>query len=208
MRLIGLGFALAFALTAGQAVAAQPNWYAGGMVGLSVLHDSEDRDAFGNTSTTEFDAGIGFGFFGGWEFGNGVRAELELSYRHNGADRQRSPSLILDGSTSAFALMANGLYDFNINMGQLSPYLGAGLGFARVDADIDSGGVQQVDDSDVVFAYQFIAGVGYSITPQVVLMLDYRIFGTTDPELTDSSNIKFDAEYFTQNIMLGARYRF
>ncbi len=103
MRLIGFGFALVFALSASQTMAAQPNWYAGGMVGLSVLHDSDNVDAFGNTSKTEFDAGVGFGFFGGWEFGNNVRAELELSFRTNGADRQISPSLALNGSTSALA---------------------------------------------------------------------------------------------------------
>lgn len=206
MHKIGLGIALAFALASGQAVAAQPNWYAGGMVGLSVLHDSTNTFSGGGTTKTEYDAGIGFGFVGGYEFGNNIRSELEISYRINGADRQLPGSTALNGSTSALAFMGNGYYDFN--MGQFAPYLGLGLGFARVSADIDSGGTQIVDDSDIVLAYQFIGGVGYSITPKVVLMLDYRIFGTTDPELTTVGNAKFDAEYFTQNIMLGARYRF
>lgn len=206
MRVIGLGFILAFALTTGHAVAAQPNWYAGGAVGLSILHDSTNTFSGGGTTKTEFDAGVGFGFVGGYEFGNNIRADLEISYRINGADRQLPGSVALNGSTSALAFMGNGYYDFNL--GQFVPYLGFGMGFARVSADIDSAGVQLVDDSDIVFAYQFIGGVGYNITPQVVLTLDYRIFGTSDPELTDESNNKFDSEYFTQNIMLGARYKF
>lgn len=206
MRLIGLGFALAFALTSAQAVAAQPSWYVGGMGGLTILHDSENTFTGGSTTNTEFDAGVGFGLVGGYEFGNGIRTEFELSYRTNGADLQTSPLLGLSGSTSALAVMANGYYD--LDMGKFAPYLGFGAGFARVAADIDAGGNRLVDDSDVVFAYQLIAGVGYSITPRVVLALDYRFFGTTDPELTNTSGIKFDAEYFTQNFMLGVRYRF
>ena len=206
MRFIAFGCAVAVALFAGPATASQSGWYAGGMVGLTILHDSDNAFSGGGTTRTEYDVGAGFGAVGGWDFGNNIRAELELSYRISGADRQLPGAIALDGTTSALALMANGYYDFYL--GDWVPYAGFGLGFARIASDIDSGGVKIVDDSDVVFAYQFIGGVGYTLTPQVTLTLDYRIFGTSDPELTNTSNVKFDAEYFTQNIMLGARYRF
>lgn len=206
MRSIAVGFALAAALFAGQAKASQPGWYAGGVLGLSILHDSDNSFSGGGSSVTEYDAGVGFGFLGGWDFGNNIRAELELSYRINDADRQRSPTAGLHGTTSALAIMGNGFYDFHL--GQWTPFAGVGLGFARVASDIDASGTLLVDDSDIVFAYQFIGGVGYNITPQFIMSLDYRIFGTTDPELTTASGTKFDAEYFTQNIMLGARYKF
>jgi len=203
MRSIGVGIAVAVAMFAGQALA-QSGWYAGGQLGLSILHDSDNSS--GLSDRWEYDAGVGFGVVGGWDFGNNVRAELEFSYRTNDADRRVSPTGGLHGSTSALALMANGFYDFHIN--QWTPFLGAGIGFARVASDIDSGGVLLVDDSDIVFAYQFIGGVGYNITPRFVMSLDYRIFGTTDAELTTPGGTKFDSEYFTQNIMLGARYKF
>jgi OOP family OmpA-OmpF porin len=204
-RSIGLVFGLAVVLFTGQA-SAQPGWYGGGMGGLSVLHDSDNNFSGGGSTTTEYDVGAGFGIMGGWDFGNNIRAELELSYRMNDADRQISPTIGLHGTTSALALMANGFYDFHFN--QWTPFVGAGIGFARVASDINSGGTQLVDDSDVVFAYQFIGGVGYKITPRFLLSLDYRIFGTTDPELTATGGTKFDAEYFTQHLMLGARYKF
>ncbi len=201
MRLLAVGIGLAVALFAGQA-AAQPGWYAGGTVGMSILHDSDNSTG----ERWEYDTGVGFGFMGGWDFGNNIRAELEFSYRTNDADRQVGPGSGLHGSTSALALMANGFYDFHL--GNFVPFAGAGIGFARVASDIDAGGTLVVDDSDIVFAYQFIGGVGYKITPQFVLALDYRIFGTTDPELTKTGGTKFDAEYFTQNLMLSGRYRF
>lgn len=205
MRLLALGIGLVVAMFAGQA-AAQPGWYAGGNLGLSILHDSDNAYSGGGSDRWEYDAGVGFGFMGGWDFGNNVRAELEVSYRTNDADRRVGPTMGLHGSTSALAVMGNGFYDFHL--GQWVPYAGMGLGFARVASDIDGGGTLLVDDSDIVFAYQFIGGIGYNITPKFVLSLDYRIFGTTDPELTTPGGTKFDAEYFTQNLMLGGRYRF
>ena len=58
----------------------------------------------------------------------------------------------------------------------MSPYLGAGIGVARVSLDgYTSSGTLIVDDSDTVFAGQLSAGVLYALNEQVSLDLGYRI---------------------------------
>jgi OOP family OmpA-OmpF porin len=85
----------------------------------------------------------------GWGFGNGLRAEMEGSYRSNGVSNIRSygissflpsgpvignllPLANVGGSLATYAVTANLKYDIPISgLGlPLQPYIGAGLGYA------------------------------------------------------------------------------
>lgn len=207
MRFLRISLVLFLALFATQANAQQKGWYAGAMVGMTILSDS-DVTMLGGNAEFQSDVGVGFGGSGGYEFGNNIRAELELSYRYNAADKwiDGGGTSIVGGSATSFAVMANGFYDFN--MGQFVPYVGAGIGFAVVSAEIDQSGINQMDDNDFALAWQIAGGVGYKLTPKFTLSFDYRLFATTDAELTMRDGTKIDAEYFTHNLMLGGRYKF
>ena len=69
----------------------------------------------------------------GWGFGNGLRLEVEGSYRTNDVDstsfRANVPTVAWNrsGYISTMALMANVLYDFRL--GPVMPYVGAGVGY-------------------------------------------------------------------------------
>ncbi len=206
MRFIKVSLILLLVTFANQAHA-QKGFYAGGLVGMSIYSDADVSYAGGNAEF-QSDIGVGFGLVGGYDFGNNIRAEGEISYRYNGADKwvDGGGTTVLDGYASSFAFMANAFYDFNL--GQFVPYVGGGLGFAIVGADIDQGATNYLDDSDVAFAWQVAAGVGYKIMPKLILSLDYRLFGTTDAELALRNGTRVDVEYFTHNLMLGARYKF
>jgi len=50
---------------------------------------------------------------------------------------------------------------------------------------------------------QIGAGIGYSVTDNVVVSLDYRFLITDDPEFGDT-----EAEYQNHSVMLGFKYLF
>jgi opacity protein-like surface antigen len=83
---------------------------------------------------------------------------------------------------------------------------GGGLGAAYIDWD-NAGccGLGVIlDDSDVVFAYQLGAAVGYEVIQDLVIGLDYRYFATADPEFNYNGN--WSSEYGAHDLMFSFRY--
>ena len=104
----------------------------------------------------------------------------------------------LGGDFVSSSLMFNGFVDLIPN-GQICPFVGAGIGFANVEGDIDYYG----SEDDNVFAYQFAAGMAFAVTQNIKFDLQYRYFATEDPEF-----YSLEAEYDTHNIMVGMRTSF
>jgi opacity protein-like surface antigen len=158
----------------------------------------------------EFDVGVGATGAAGYAFGNGLRTELELSWRRNELDEIRVGDLALDiddGRVRALAAMANLAYDFDLLALPLHPYVMGGAGAAILD--IDSKGIDigdddiDVDGSAAVFTYQAGAGFNFELTPNLTLFTGYRYFATLDFEIED-----VDVEYRTHNAEVGLRYYF
>ena len=129
----------------------------------------------------------------GWGFGNGLRAELEGSWRSNtihggpvsgaavvdGTTYPFDPSFgNVRGRTDQYAVMVNALYDFNIGQSWIYPYVGVGVGYSwqrftglNVLAVGLLNGSQSTfaglewSSNDTVgrFAYQAIAGAAFPI---------------------------------------------
>jgi opacity protein-like surface antigen len=133
----------------------------------------------------------------GYDTGNNVRLEGEITYRGNSIGSVGGTPVPDKLSSTAF--MANAYYDFT--MGESwTPYAGGGVGIARVNFQ------SSADVRDVVLAYQFIIGLGYSVSPNTVLALDYRYFGVDTP--TFEAGTTFDLEYTNSTFMLGLRASF
>ena len=109
-------------------------------------------------------------------------------------------SLPIDGDVKTLSLMANGFLDLMPNS-QISPFFGGGIGIANVEADLDYPGLGSEDDT--VFAYQVAAGVSFAASENVNIDVQYRFFGTSDPEFG-----MIEAEYQTHNAMIGMRFGF
>ena len=153
---------------------------------------------------TEFDTGMVIEGAVGYDFGM-FRAEGEIGYRKNDIDKFSALgiSLSADGDIDALSFMANGYLDFE-NQTALTPYIGAGIGYATVSAnDISVGGIDVGDEDDSVFAYQLGVGVGYSATESLIVEIAYKYFATSDPDFEDT-----EAEYDSHNILIGIRYAF
>ncbi|WP_084462401.1 OmpA family protein [Oceanibaculum pacificum] len=184
------------------ALAQQSGPYVGFGLGGNYLEDS-DISGSGVNTDAEFEWGPMGAASLGYNFG-GPRLELEFSYRVNDVDQLGGGAG--SGEGRAAALMLNALYDFN--MGGFKPYLGVGIGGASVKYDgVGPIAGSAINDSDIVLAYQGIAGVGYALTPQLDLFADYRYFATQDPEFSGPTG-SVDGEYTAHTVMVGLRYTF
>src|SRR6185295_3098262 len=124
----------------------------------------------------------------GYGFGNTFRLEGAVTYRNVGLDVPDTfigtkpagtlgPSGI--GSTRATTLMLNLIKDFNTD-GNIQPYLGVGVGAARVDSRVatlfntGSGTPRNgINDSDTTFAYNVLAGLGIKLSEQLTADIGY-----------------------------------
>ncbi len=194
-----VALAALMASTAGAAYATE-GWYGRADVGYSVGGDI-DIEGTGFDLENDWTQHLGLGY----AFQNGFRAEGEISHRYNDFEHP----LIADGNVHAWAAMLNGYYDFNRG-GTVQPYLGLGVGAARLNASMDAvlAGFQ---DQDTVLAYQGMAGVAFDLTEQLALDVGYRYFAAPDADFDGhvlGVPAEFGADYEHQAVTLGLRYQF
>jgi len=177
--------------------------YVSGSAGLTFLDDSDLDDGY-DTGKLSYDFGLGIvGAFGATVMDNG-RAEIELGFRNSDMDEitlDGYGTAPVDGDMSALSVMLNAYYDF-ANDSDFVPFVGAGIGIASIDMEIESGYYSYSTD-DNVFAYQGMIGCGYDVNESFVLDLQYRYFATEDPSLGG-----VDTEYKSHNVLFGIRYYF
>jgi OmpA-OmpF porin, OOP family len=206
----------------GAVLAAAPaqagSFYLSGFGGVNFLDEATgSADAGPGVSYTvdvESDLGWVGGIAGGYAFSEWLRAEAELSYRHNGLDQASlGPIAVdLDGDTTALSAMGNLWFDLPLG-GPVRPFLGGGIGMSQVslnDVEVPAlGGGTFVDDSDWVFAYQIGGGVAYRVAPNVDITAEYRYFGTENPEFNlDAAPTTGEFEYSSHSVLFGVRFTF
>lgn len=138
------------------------------------------------------------------------RVEVEGIYRDNQMDEIELFGSIfaLGGRATVIALMMNSYYDFDLG-GGWRPYLGFGVGGARVKFDIESaGGASLVNDRDDVIAFQGAAGMGLEIFDNLTISLGYRYFATENLSLTDSVGLRYETEYLSHTVETRVRFVF
>ena len=157
--------------------------------------------------------GFGLGLIGGFDFGT-YRLEGEFAYRRNNNKEvtDDTGTFPVTGDYSSMALMVNGYYDFRMVSPTIVPYLGGGIGGARLTAKgTEPTAGAFVDDSKMVFAYQLAGGIGYVVSKEITIDLGYKYFATAKPEFEYTASFgggKAKAEYASHNIFLGLRYGF
>ena len=214
------------------AAQAQPvaGLYVGAGAGLNMQQEiaGELSGALSNTLNAprgvEFETNLGWsGVISlGWGFGNGVRAELEASYRSNKADSGDNSGNALTnvrGTVSSYGVMANALYDFDLGQSApIMPYIGVGAGYVMQSWDVrgtSRGGSPVVfDGGEGSFAYQAIVGAAFplnDLATGLALTAEYRFLGTTATNVDVSvGTARGSAQITTYNhsVMLGLRYAF
>lgn len=202
-RILGLVVGVLVLLFAAQAWAqVQPQGlYVSGNIGFGIRPNADIAGPSGN----QFDNDPAFVINGavGVELNPMIRVEGEIGWHFNNAD---VAGFARDFSFGAISFMGNGYFDIPTNS-PIRPYVGAGLGFALVGVEEDVFGVTD-SDSDLVGAFQLMAGLGFDINPRTTLTFGYRYFTTTDPTFRLAVSGPFETEYTSHDFLFGARFRF
>jgi OmpA-OmpF porin, OOP family len=170
----GAGIAMAAALCASDARAQFYLGAEGGWTGLEGTRDKID----GVTIHRSFNGGYNVGARAGYQMGP-WRFEGEYSYRANGSNLTRFGDRF-NGTLDTNSFMANAIYDFNVGW-PLTPHIGMGIGGSALNGNLNGPAIgYRSKTSDVVFAYQAIAGIRYMINPTLAFDLDYRYRGSAD----------------------------
>lgn len=207
------GFA-ALAITLLTAGAAAADGLYGGAFYASADQDDFDFGTALGTVTTTVDDGSGLGFVLGRELGS-FRYELEWSMRDFDVRDHILGGAALPGPTGeidATTYFFNGYYNFNAE-GRVSPFLGAGVGYA--DAELDDFGVAPVpavlSDDDSGFAWQLIAGVDFKLNENARLFVDYRRITADGLEVTvtpGAGGVSSELDVEMQSLNAGFRWVF
>jgi OmpA-OmpF porin, OOP family len=191
--------------------------YAGISGGGQWLNNISPRGG-GADVKSQFDGSyVGLGTVG-WNFGNGIRAEIEGGYRRSDVSGVRGAGPgEAGGALGIYTAMVNGLYDFDLGRYGVPtygfvPHLGVGVGWAgaRFDhASLYNG--ETMSGKEDLFAYQGIAGVDYRVAPQVKISLDYKYLGTERGDFHLSPGLEGTGARTSiqdQAVLLGVRYEF
>jgi opacity protein-like surface antigen len=188
--------------------------YVGAYLGGNALMTAKGSDDLGSFSL-KFDPALQGSAVFGWDFepGNPVgegRIELEYTRRSNPLDQVKfvEGSFKGGGNVTADSLLLNffGVYR---NKSRWLPYVGAGIGAARIEAsDLQVTGQPLSNDSTFVVAYQAGTGIDFALTDRLSLDLGYRFFGCIRPKFTEANGQKFEMDYYSHNVILGLRLGF
>jgi OmpA-OmpF porin, OOP family len=203
MRLRSVSLAIALLLMMTLAAKAQPfqGLYVGAGAGYNLpqsVRTTPLTNAFGSGSL-HLDEGGGFAGVGslGYGLGNGFRFEVEGSYRNDGLRQLNGTPFptAAAGNVRMYGAMVNALFDMDIGVPWLFPYIGAGAGYQWTSLH----GVSALspttpfsyatDDTQGAFAWQVIAGLSFPIPrlPGLSLTSEYRFTRATGGEKFDGT---------------------
>lgn len=162
------------------------------------------------------DTDTGFGINGavGYQFDH-ARAELDLGYRQNSVDGVTVgdlPEVDADGRFETWSLAANGYYDIPTGTA-FRPYVGAGVGVARlvaddVSVDIPVVGEAELDESGVSLMFQAQAGLAYDFSEDASAFVGYRLQGIPGQNFS-AADVDFNADTtLIHSAQVGAQFRF
>lgn len=162
------------------------------------------------------DTDTGFGVNGaiGYQFEQ-ARAELELGYnrnRVNHVDVTGLPRVDVDGRFDVWSVSANAYYDVPTG-NALRPYIGGGIGVARLSAEdvaveIPVLGRSELDDSGVSPIFQAKAGIAYDFSERASAFIGYQLQGIPGQRF-QVETVDFDANtVLIHHLQVGANIRF
>lgn len=183
-------------------------WYIQGQGGLNVLRDMklDGGAAFDNRADMKRGfagmIGIGYDFLDLW------RAELEYGYRRNNVD-SISGAANSTGKSKAHSLMANLFADIDIGDSPVTPFVGLGVGAARVSVDgFSPVGGSRINDRDTSIAGQLMAGLNVDVAPDLALTGRYTFLYAPNVDVRTDSGVGVDSKYRSHAFTIGLRYTF
>lgn len=184
---------LSVALLAAPSLRAEQNrFYAQGNVGGTIASDVDLKTFFGEpiaaNAQISLDPGARLGLRGGYGLTDWLAAEVETGMTINRIDTISTP-----GVADSTGSIINVPLLFNLRLqvpekNRLAPYAGAGFGFANTiltGDDLIIGATRfSGSTSDVVFAYQFFAGLRFALNETMGISAEYHYFHAEESNMT------------------------
>jgi len=195
--------------------------YIGALGGYNIVQDTDLKTsptAVPNSEASFDDGWAGIGRIGyGFALAPtvGMRVELEGNYRSNsvgGVRLANAGQTGVGGTQKTYGAMVNALFDFDL--GFVTPYIGAGVGWAWTEWDgVRWGGQQRVSDTADNFAYQGIVNLNFPIAtvPGLSLTGEYRYFATLENKFTVTNTAgvtSVEADNVNHTFLIGLTYAF
>jgi opacity protein-like surface antigen len=183
-------FVAVCALTSVQSIPAQDYWsrfFIKADAGPAWTQDTDLEEFFGEDvsgADVEFETAMRLGFTFGFIVTSWFAVEAETGFVSGEIDSISGANHV-DAWFSNVPLLINVRFQYPRDS-FIRPYIGAGAGlsFSGLDADHIDIGTTHMDgyEDDVVFAYQFFAGLRFRINERMGIGVEYHYFGTTEPE--------------------------
>ncbi|HRD29965.1 MAG TPA: outer membrane beta-barrel protein, partial [Caulobacter sp.] len=199
------GAALAVTTLAATGAAAQDSgWYGAVDVGYHWSDDTTADTGFGPLSIDPDDDWIGLARLG-YRLTPNWRLEVEGGWRPG---ELQSPPFDATGDAEVISLMGNVIYDFMPDS-VMHPFIGVGAGAARGQLGVLLVPFVAVDDEDVTWAWQGIAGLTAKASDRMNVDLTYRYFQTGDFDFENPGIAgNLSGSYNDQSVTVGVRYSF
>jgi opacity protein-like surface antigen len=204
----------------------ETGWYVGGEFGAMIVEDSDvDIGAVDNAIRLNYNYGHDAGIFVGYDLG-GFRIEAEAAYKKADLDsfsttiRLPGEGVVFPtsrpyagGSETALSFMVNGMLDFGDEkeVGDISGFVGGGVGMARVKANnqrVFANTAPFLDDSDSKLAWQVFAGVRQRVTDNIDVTVKYRFFNVDDVRMTAFNGNESEHRFRSHSLLGGITFRF
>jgi OmpA-OmpF porin, OOP family len=232
MRLTSVWQVIPLALATTLVANAQPfqGVYVGAGAGYNITQAVRATPLSSSLGSNPLHLDEGGGFAGvaslGYGFGNGLRLEVEGDFRRDGPQLNGTPFPTSgSGNVKRYGAMANAMFDIDIGVPWLYPYIGAGAGYQWTNlhnVSVVSTAIPfsyATDDTQGVFAWQAIAGLSFPMpnVPGLSLTSEYRFLQATGGEKfagsvttaggSVSAGIKLGVQN-NHNFLFGVRYAF
>ncbi|HET9019291.1 MAG TPA: OmpA family protein [Acetobacteraceae bacterium] len=176
--------------------------YVGGGAGWNILNPQAVKSPAGNDGLQTPGGPMAL-ISAGYGFGNGLRVELEGSYRHSNENETASTA-----TNGTWGLFANALYDIDLGSKYVFPYVGIGVGGVMQDFSngMTSGG-RAFSGNQADIAGQVIAGLAMPVpaVPGLSATVEYRMMATANSQTYHGVKV---ASQVNNAALLGLRYAF
>jgi opacity protein-like surface antigen len=165
-----------------------PSNYVQGNLGVAFGGQSDIDATLGTTTgsdNVDLDAGLFASVAVGHDFGNGFGLEVEGVYVGNNGDDSDVAALFgagTDAKVQSIGALVNARYEFNTGWHNVSPYVGAGVGYGSVNIDVDGD-----DDSNGGVMWQAKAGLAIHATDRLTWDIGYRYL--REPKYDESTSV-------------------
>ncbi len=194
------GAAIAATLVASGASAQDAGWYGAIDLGYHWNDDVKFDTLVGDVSVDPDDDWTGAARLG-YRLSPHWRVELEGAYRPG--EVPAGGAFVTGGDLEVWSLMGNVIVDL-IPDGDLSPFIGVGVGVAAGEFQTTASPAIVVDDTDWDYAWQGIAGVTAKASDRMNVDLTYRYFQTGDLGFANRGTIgNLTGTYNDQSVTVG-----